>query len=208
MNRLQQLSQTYNLMPTIAVLQQNQQGVQISIEMDISQFEKKPEGSVVLRQVAWGKTTDQAKQKAVKEILKHKQIKALTVSTTPLFPPNKKKRQRQQRDGEEGTWISASCFFNHPNVALTLFEKFLSERGSLVEYKESGEYPECKVECIVDGTVTGTGTAKGKWTAKKYAIKQAYFSLKKSDKNETAEGEMKVEAKTEGEEQKEGETTA
>lgn len=43
--RLQQLAQTYNLVPTIAVLQQNGQGVQISIEMDISQFEKKPAGT-------------------------------------------------------------------------------------------------------------------------------------------------------------------
>ena len=49
--------------------------------------------------------------------------------------------------------------------------EFLAERGALVEYNESGEYPECKVECVIDGNVVGTGTAKGKWTAKKYAIK-------------------------------------
>jgi len=214
--RLQQLAQTYNLVPTIAVLQQNGQGVQISIEMDISQFEKKPAGAVVLRQTAYGKNQEAAKIKAVREILKHKSIKALTVSATqPLFPEQmhnknyKKKKGKQQKKGEQdGTWISASCFFNHPNIALTLFEKFLAERGALVEYNESGEYPECKVECVIDGNVVGTGTAKGKWTAKKYAIKHAYFALKNADK-EKGKGETKSEPTGE-EEQKEGEaeTTA
>jgi len=195
LNQLQQLAQTYNLMPTIATLKQNNQGVQISIEMDISQFEKKPKGSVVLRQVAWGKNQNEAKTKAVKEILKHKSIKARSVQQ-PLFPPQKrkKKKQNKNKNGEDGTWISSSCFFNHPNVALTLFEKFLSERGSLVEYKESGTYPECKVEVIVDGNLTGTGTSKGKWTAKKYAIKQAYFALKNKDKKTDGKGTAKTDA--------------
>lgn len=215
LNRLQSLAQTYNLMPTIAVLQQNAQGVQISIEMDISQFEKKPVGSAVLKQTAWGKNQETAKIKAVKEILKHKSIKALTVSATqPLFPEqmgggskNYKKKPRKNKQGEDGTWISASCFFNHPNIALTLFEKFLAERGALVEYRESGEYPECKVECVVDGNVVGTGTAKGKWTAKKYAIKHAYFAMKNADKkeDESKEGATKSEPAAGEAEQKEGE---
>lgn len=216
MNRLQQLAQTYNLMPTIAVLQQNGQGVQISIEMDISQFEKKPAGAVVLRQVAWGKNQEQAKLKAVKEVLKHKSIKALTVSATqPLFPEQmhttksyKKKKGKQHKKGDQdGTWISASCFFNHPNIALTLFEKFLAERGALVEYVESGEYPECKVDCVIDGNVVGTGTSKGKWTAKKYAIKHAYYALKNEEKAK-GEGETTKTEPTGDEEQKEGEATA
>eukprot|EP00492_Amphilonche_elongata_P004040 TRINITY_DN4420_c0_g1_i1.p2 TRINITY_DN4420_c0_g1~~TRINITY_DN4420_c0_g1_i1.p2 ORF type:complete len:50 (+),score=19.16 TRINITY_DN4420_c0_g1_i1:19-168(+) len=41
-----------------------QRRVQISIEMDISQFEKKPKGSVVLRQVAWGKNRNEAKNES------------------------------------------------------------------------------------------------------------------------------------------------
>jgi len=200
MNQLQKLCTTYNLSPTVAVMKQTAKGVQISIEMDISQFENKAAGAVVLRQVAWGSDQEQAKVKAVKEILKHSSIKALTVSSTqPLFPTkgNKKKKQQKNDDGE--TWISASCFSTNPNKALALFEKFLAERGHLVEYKESGEYPKCEVECIVDGVVKGKGEAKGKWGAKKWAIKKAYFALKN-------EGKEKGKAETDDGEQKEAET--
>lgn len=154
--------------------------------MDISALESKAAGSVVLRQVAWGKNENAAKLQAVKHMLNHKALKSLGNTSTPLFPSKtqKRRKKRQNNNGEEGTWISASCFFSHPNIALTLFEKFLAERGSLVEYNESGEYPKCEVEVVVDGNSIGKGHAKGMWSAKKFAIKQAYFKLKNADKQD------------------------
>lgn len=179
-------------MPTIAVLKQADKGMQISIEMDVSQFEKKPAGSVVLRQLAWGADIETAKSTAVLELLKHETLKDKVGTTTqqPLFPG--------KNGNKDGTWISKTCFFTHPNKALTLFEKYMTERGSLVSYNESGSFPKCKVECLVDGTVRGTGESKGSWTAKKYAIKEAYFWCKNQDQEAAkatpgAEGESKEE---------------
>jgi len=190
------LAQNHNLMPTIAVLKQTEKGMQVSIEMDVSAFEDKPQGSVVLRQLAWGTDVEAAKSSAVTELLKHESLASKVAATaTPLFPKKGEEGEDsdQKPEGEDGTWISKTCFFNHPNLALMLFERYMTERGSLVTYKESGEFPKCQVECMVDGVARGTGNSKGMWTAKKYAIKEAYYWCKKQDKEaKTTEGETET----------------
>merc|ERR550517_404785 len=130
--------------------------------MDVSAFEDKPAGSVVLRQLAWGKDIESAKSTAVLELLKHESLAdKVKAAATPLFPKGEKEGETSEsNDNDDGTWISKTCFFNHPNLALMLFERYMTERGSLISYQESGEYPQCKVEVLVDGEVRGTGTSK------------------------------------------------
>merc|ERR1719499_1718814 len=195
LEKLQMLAQNHSLMPTIAVLKQTDKGMQISIEMDVSAFEDKPAGSVVLRQLAWGTDIEAAKTTAVLELLKHESLAdKVKAAATPLFPKKGEGEGDSNEKSEDGTWISKSCFFNHPNLALMLFERYMTERGSLVTYNESGEFPKCKVECVIDGTVRGTGTSKGMWTAKKFAIKEAYYWCKTQDKegSSTKEGETET----------------
>jgi len=96
---LQKLVLTYSLKPTIAVtsekaLADNSTALQIQIDMDCSLIEDKTPGSFVLRQLAWGRTKDEAKRRAIQELLKHETLVRLKKrlvekekpKSEPLFP--------------------------------------------------------------------------------------------------------------------------
>jgi len=79
---LHRITQKHNLQPTLLVLSEglDQQGKvvnKIQIDLDVSHIEGKPEGTVALRQVAWGFSKQDAKKKAVSQMLKHRILKRL-----------------------------------------------------------------------------------------------------------------------------------
>jgi len=101
---LQKLVQAYNLSPTIAILDtatlaDKTDALQIQIDMDCSQVEDKEPGSFVLRQLAWGRSKDEARNKAIQELLKHPTLvklqnmigKPKQPKAEPLFPGLRKK---------------------------------------------------------------------------------------------------------------------
>jgi len=186
LEQLQSLCSTHGLVPTISVEEKTALGMKIAIEIDISKLQGEKEGTTKLKQIQWGTELDKAKKSAVEELLKH-----------ALLAPHVKKQVEEAaktevastntanaNDDEEETWISQSCFFSNPNLALKLFEKFIAEKNAVVTYEESGEWPKCEIKCLVNGEVRGTGTAKGPWGAKKHAIKEAYFWCKNNLKKQ------------------------
>lgn len=92
-----QLVQKHGLNPTIAVLSTtNESGgpqVQVQVDLDISVLEGKPAGSFGLRQLAWGSNKQDAKRKAVNQMLTHPSLQGLVAQLLPkqqnshsLFP--------------------------------------------------------------------------------------------------------------------------
>lgn len=85
--------------------------------------------------------------------------------------------------GCDGTWIAQKMFQTNANKAEKLFERYCKENDLTLEYKEHGEYPQCKCECYINGSIVATGTGKGPWGAKKWCMKEAYFWCRKNVKD-------------------------
>jgi len=111
-----QLVQKHHLNPTIAVLQTSSDHgrtqVQVQVDLDISVLEGKPAGSYGLRQLAWGNSKQDAKRKAVSQMMTHPALQGLISQLKPgrvknsyqqpgasaLFPkaqPQKKKKKKK-----------------------------------------------------------------------------------------------------------------
>lgn len=119
-----QLVQKHHLNPTIAVLQTSSDHgrtqVQVQVDLDISVLERKPAGSYGLRQLAWGNSKQDAKRKAVSQMMTHPALQGLISQLKPgrikggyqqpgasaLFPKaqqqKKKKKNNNQKQKKKG----------------------------------------------------------------------------------------------------------
>lgn len=119
------LVQKHGLNPTIAVLQVSKQGgrqsVQVQVDLDVSALENKPAGSFGLRQLAWGTNKQDAKRKAVSQMLTHPSLQSLVAAILPkssantqsLFPgmsqmnfankQNKRKKKNKKKNNKNKT---------------------------------------------------------------------------------------------------------
>lgn len=115
-----QLVSKHALNPTIAVLQTPSENgrstVQVQVDLDISALEGKPAGSFGLRQLAWGHNKQDAKRKAVSQMLTHPALQNLITQLKPskrklqnnptsLFPSMnqpKRKKKNNQKNNKKG----------------------------------------------------------------------------------------------------------
>jgi len=180
LQKLQAICQQHTLLPTISVEEQNEdKGLKVVIEIDISKLEGKEEGETTLRQTTWGTSLDEAKQEAVSQLLKHEKI-------APHVPAAEQAAQGSDNTWT-GTWIAQKDFKEDANKAEMLFERYCEENSLTLEYKETGEYPRVLVECIINGQVVAKGKGKGPWGAKKWAMQEAYFWCRKNVKDNHVE---------------------